>query len=60
MGVSEDGLLLVEELLGEIVQQAGNTVYRHHLQRRVVPYAVQRARADALAVVEVEILIMKL
>lgn len=54
MGISEDSLLAVEEIVGQIVQQAGDTVYRHHLQRRVVPYAVQRAWADSMAVVGVQ------
>jgi hypothetical protein len=49
----EDGLLQVEDVVQEIVQKAGDIVYKHHLQRRVVPYAVQRAKADMLSVVEV-------
>lgn len=49
----EDGQLVVEEVVMEVVQRAGDIVYKHHMQRRVVPYAVQRAKADILSVVEV-------
>ena len=49
----EDGLLAVEEVVSWIVEEAGDVVYSHHLQRRVVPYAVQRAKAEMLSVVEV-------
>jgi hypothetical protein len=52
----EDGLLQVEDVVQEIMQKAGDIVYKHHLQRRVVPYAVQRAKAEMLSVVEVLLL----
>lgn len=49
----EDGLIFVEDVVQEIVQNAGDIIYTHHIQRRVVPYAVQRSAADILAMVEV-------
>ncbi len=49
----EDGILQVEEVVMEVVQKAGEIIYKHHMQRRVVPYAVQRAKADMLSIIEV-------
>lgn len=46
-------MFIVEEIVQDILQRAGDIVYKHHIQRRVVPYAVVRAKADILAVVEV-------
>lgn len=49
----EEGVCCVEEVVDEIVQRSGDVVYKHHIQRRVVPYAVMRATADMVSVVKV-------
>eukprot|EP01112_Ceratiomyxa_fruticulosa_P012708 TRINITY_DN3535_c0_g1_i2.p1 TRINITY_DN3535_c0_g1~~TRINITY_DN3535_c0_g1_i2.p1 ORF type:complete len:416 (-),score=109.45 TRINITY_DN3535_c0_g1_i2:31-1278(-) len=48
----EDGIEMVEQVLNEIVQKAGDIVYKHHMQRRVVPYAVQRMKSDIITIID--------
>ena len=49
----EEGEKYVGAVVEEIIQKAGSIVYERYNQKRVVPFAVQRAKKDILGIVEV-------
>jgi hypothetical protein len=49
----EEGEIEVIKIVEEIVKQAGDVVYEHYIQRRVVPFAVVQAQQEILKITEV-------
>lgn len=48
----EEGERLAVEVVQEIVKKAGNIVYEHYIQRKVVPYAVQQTKEKILELIK--------
>jgi hypothetical protein len=51
----EEGENYVITVVEDIVKKAGNVVYEHYIQRRVVPFAVLQAKQAILELTEVRI-----
>lgn len=49
----QEGEIFVIKLIQDLVQKAGDVVYEHYIQRRVVPFAVVQAQKQILNLTEV-------
>lgn len=47
----EKGERIAVEILDEIVLKAGDVVFEHYIQKRVVPFAVQQAKEELLTAI---------
>lgn len=54
---TDEGIGIVYELLGEIVEEACDILYNHHLEREIYPYAVKEAKKTILKIIDVRTLL---
>jgi hypothetical protein len=49
----EKGEAIVCEIVDEIIKSSGEIVFQRYIERKVVPFAVQKAQREILSVAEV-------